>query len=117
VKVQGNEKFVKYIRTDQASIVSEAVMMGLGQTLGRQHAHDVVYDLCRRSQVESRQLLDLLCENEEISKKMSREELARLCNPANYLGYSEAMVRRVLKLADEPRQDRKASLVETPHNS
>ncbi|KAL6244352.1 hypothetical protein RBB50_008594 [Rhinocladiella similis] len=84
-------------------IVSEAVMMGLGVELGRQYAHDVVYDLCRRSQVEKRPLLDLLCENEEIAGKMGREQLAKLCDPGNYLGYSEAMVERVLRLVDEPR--------------
>lgn len=93
------------------AIVSEAVMMGLGAELGRQHAHDLVYDLCRRSQIEKRPLLDLLCENEEVANKMTREQLARLCDPANYLGYSEEMVERVLKMADEPRPERKASLV------
>ena len=92
-------------------IVSEAVMMGLGPALGRQYAHDVVYDLCRRSSTENQHLLDLLCENEEIVKKMTREELAKLCDPRNYLGYSELMVHRVLKLADVPRPERKASLV------
>jgi 3-carboxy-cis,cis-muconate cycloisomerase len=95
----------------RGGIVSEAVMMGLGQSLGRQYAHDVVYDLCRRSQVEKRDLLDLLCEHSEISKKLSRDELARLCDPARYLGYSEVMVQKILKLADEPRKERKASLV------
>ncbi|OCT51798.1 hypothetical protein CLCR_08543 [Cladophialophora carrionii] len=101
----------KNLDISKGGIVSEAVMTGLGKTLGRQYAHDVVYDLCRKSQVENRQLLDLLCEHEEISKKMTREELATLCDPAHYLGYSEVMVQRVLKLADEPRMDRPASLV------
>ena len=31
------------------AIVSEAVMMGLGPHLGRQRAHDLVYDICRVS--------------------------------------------------------------------
>ena len=99
------------LNISRGGIVSEAVMMALGKTLGRQKAHDVIYDLCRRSQVENRQLLDLLCEHEEIRKKMSRDELAKLCEPANYLGYSEVMVQRVLNLADEPRRERRASLV------
>ena len=103
--------WLKNLALSRGGIVSEAVMMGLGPTLGRQYAHDVVYDLCRRSQVENRQLLDLLCEHDEISKKVGRDELAKLCDPANYLGYSEVMVQRVLKLADEPREERRASLV------
>ena len=105
------DAMVKNLEISKGAVVSEAVMMGLGKTLGRQYAHDVVYDLCRRSQVENRQLLDLLCKHEEISQKLSRKELAELCDPGNYLGYSEAMVMRVLRLADEPRHQRKASLV------
>ncbi|KEF59141.1 3-carboxy-cis,cis-muconate cycloisomerase [Exophiala aquamarina CBS 119918] len=101
----------KNMDISKGAIVSEAVMMGLGKTLGRQYAHDIVYDLCRKSHEESRQLLDLLCEHDEIKSKLSRDELEKLCNPANYLGYSEVMVDRVLKLADEPRKPRRASLV------
>jgi 3-carboxy-cis,cis-muconate cycloisomerase len=41
-------------------------------------------------------LLDLLAENKEISKHLSRAELAKLCDPANYLGQSGVMVDRVL---------------------
>ena len=41
-------------------------------------------------------VLDLLAENQEITKHMSRAELARLCDPANYLGQSGVMVDRVL---------------------
>ena len=83
----------------KGGIVSEAVMMGLGPTMGRQKAHDVVYDLCRKAQQEDRHLLDLLLENEEVKEAgVSEEELKRLCEPGNYLGYSEVMVDRVLKL-------------------
>jgi 3-carboxy-cis,cis-muconate cycloisomerase len=28
-------------------VMSEAVMMGLGPYIGREYAHDLVYDLCR----------------------------------------------------------------------
>ena len=59
-------------------IVSEAVMMGLGPHLGRQYAHDLVYDICRQVVATGRPLLDLLAENEEITKHMTRGELAKL---------------------------------------
>lgn len=94
----------------KGAIVSEAVMMELGKTLGRQYAHDLVYDLCRRSQQEDRQLVDLLCEHEEISKQLTRDQLERLCDPANYLGYSEAMVDKVLALASDNPKERKSSV-------
>jgi 3-carboxy-cis,cis-muconate cycloisomerase len=77
-------------------IVSEAVMMGLGSNLGREYAHDLVYDICREAIRQKRPLLDLLAENQEITQHLSRAELAKLCDPANYLGQSGAMVDRVL---------------------
>ena len=41
-------------------------------------------------------LLDLLAEHSEINKHLDRAALARLCDPANYLGQSRVMVDRVL---------------------
>jgi 3-carboxy-cis,cis-muconate cycloisomerase len=77
-------------------VVSEAVMMGLAPYLGREHAHDLVYDLCRDAVKHNRPLLDLLAANAEITKHVDRRKLAELCDPANYLGLSGVMVDRVL---------------------
>jgi len=77
-------------------VMSEAVMMGLAPYLGREHAHDLVYDLCREAIRLDRPLLDLLAENAEITQHVDRAKLAELCDPANYLGLSGVMVDRVL---------------------
>ena len=79
-------------------IVSEAVMMGLGPYLGRQYAHDLVYDVCRKVVATGRPLVDLLAENAEIKKHLDRPALEKLCDPANYLGEAGAMVDRVLAM-------------------
>ncbi|MEP6943660.1 MAG: adenylosuccinate lyase family protein [Betaproteobacteria bacterium] len=77
-------------------VMSEAVMMGLGRTLGREYAHDLVYDLCREAIARQRPLIDLLAENEEISAHLDRRALEALCDPARYLGQAGVMVDRVL---------------------
>ena len=77
-------------------VMSEAVMMGLGPYIGREYAHDLVYDICREALKQQRPLLDLLCENAQIMKHVQREQLAAMCEPANYLGQSGVMVDRVL---------------------
>ena len=77
-------------------VMSEAVMMGLGPYIGREYAHDLVYDLCRDAAAQGRPLLDLLAENDEITKHLDRDALATLLDPANYLGRSGVMVDRVL---------------------
>jgi 3-carboxy-cis,cis-muconate cycloisomerase len=77
-------------------VMSEAVMMGLGPYIGREYAHDLVYDICREAVTGKRHLLDLLAEHPEIKKHLDRDALAKMCDPANYLGQSGAMVDRVL---------------------
>lgn len=80
------------------AIVSEAVMMGLGKTMGRQVAHDLVYELCRRAVTEGKSLLELLEGDEQVqSAGVDKKVLEGLCDPANYLGLSVEMVEKVLK--------------------
>jgi 3-carboxy-cis,cis-muconate cycloisomerase len=81
-------------------VMSEAVMMGLGRYLGREYAHDLVYDLCREATQENRPLLDLLAAHPEIAKHVDRQKLAALCDPETYLGLSGVMVDRVLSRMD-----------------
>lgn len=77
-------------------VVSEAVMMGLGKSIGREVAHDLVYEVCREAIRQNRPLLELLSANREIARHLDRAALERLCDPANYLGEAGVMVDRVL---------------------
>ena len=78
-------------------IVSEAVMMGLAPALGRQTAHDIVYDACREAIARDTTLLEVLRGMPEITKHASDTELAAMCDPGNYVGLAGEMVDRVLK--------------------
>jgi 3-carboxy-cis,cis-muconate cycloisomerase len=84
-------------------VVSEAVMMGLGPALGRQRAHDLVYDICREVIAGKGTFLDLLAAVPEITAHMDRTQLAALLDPANYCGLAGEMVDRVLAL--QPRME------------
>jgi 3-carboxy-cis,cis-muconate cycloisomerase len=77
-------------------IVAEAVMMGLAPHMGRQVAHDVVYDSCRLAAERGMSLLDALAQAPDVTKHLDRPALARLCDPANYLGLAPDMVDRVV---------------------
>ena len=77
-------------------VMSEAVMMGLARHLGREYAHDLVYELCRQALKENRPLVDILAEHPEITAHVSRAELDAMCEPANHLGQAGVMVDRVL---------------------
>ncbi len=97
--LQVNEKKMREnLDITNGLIMSEAVMMGLGPTLGRNKAHDLVYDVCRQVVKTGRPLIDLLVEDKEIGKHASRKQLETMVDPANYLGVAGEMVDRVLKM-------------------
>lgn len=77
-------------------IVAEAVMMALAPHTGRAAAHDVVYAGCRRSVDEGISLCEALCAMPEVAGPLGIDAIARLTDPANYLGEAPAMVDRVL---------------------
>jgi len=77
-------------------IVAEAVMMGLAPHIGRNQAHDYVYDACRAAIEAGRPLYDVLLETKEIAGPLGADKLRALTDPANYLGAAQAMVDRVL---------------------
>jgi 3-carboxy-cis,cis-muconate cycloisomerase len=77
-------------------VMSEAVMMGLGPYLGREVAHDLVYDICREAVKTQRPLIDLLAEHPQINAHVTRAQLESFCDPMNNLGQAGVMVDRVL---------------------
>lgn len=77
-------------------VMSEAVMMGLGPYIGREFAHDLVYDLCRESLSTKTPLIELLVAHPQIRPHVDRAQLERMLAPENYLGQSGVMVDRVL---------------------
>ena len=86
----------KNIDMTHGLVMSEAVMMGLGPFLGREVAHDLVYDICREALKQKRPLIDLLSEHPQISKHVTRGQLTSFCDPMNNLGQAGVMVDRVL---------------------
>src|ERR1700726_509553 len=84
-------------------IVAEAVMMALAPKLGRQHAHEIVYEACRKAIEGGGQLADILAKMPEIVDALGGVDAIRHhCDPVNYLGLSGEMVDHVLGTAAAP---------------
>lgn len=81
----------KNLEMTRGLIVAEAVMMGLAPHLGRQQAHDVVYEACREALAQNGSLFDVLATNKVVSAALTADQLRALCDPANYLGSAGAM--------------------------
>ena len=67
-------------------IMAEAVMLDLGLTIGRQHAHDIVYDAAQAAFVEKTSFAGLLAADERVTKHLSPAEIDRLIDPVGYIG-------------------------------
>ncbi|HEX2634440.1 MAG TPA: adenylosuccinate lyase family protein [Bradyrhizobium sp.] len=89
-------QMAKNLGISRGLIVAEAVMMGLAPEIGRQQAHDVVYDACRLANEKNMTLADALSADREVSARIDRATIERLTSPNNYLGLAPEMVDRVL---------------------
>jgi 3-carboxy-cis,cis-muconate cycloisomerase len=90
------DKMAENLDVSRGLIVAEAVMMGLAPQLGRQQAHDVVYDACRLATEKHLTLAEALAANPQVSGHIDRATIDRLTSPGNYLGLAPEMVDRVL---------------------
>jgi len=90
------KQMAKNLDISRGLIVAEAVMMGLAPQLGRQEAHDVVYDACRRANEQHIRLAEALSADPQVTDRIDRATIERLTSPVNYLGLAPQMVDRVL---------------------
>ncbi|MGN6585144.1 MAG: class-II fumarase/aspartase family protein [Rhizobiaceae bacterium] len=77
-------------------IVAEAVMMQMAPLIGRQQAHDVVYGACRVVNEQGGTLAEALAAMPEVTKHFDKAAIARMTDPANYVGLAPQMVDRVI---------------------
>ena len=91
------ENMKKNIDKTNGLIVAEAVMMALAPHIGRQVAHDIVYDCCRQTIKNNIRFVDSLLADKNISKIFNENDLLEIVNPSNYLGAAPAMANKLLK--------------------
>jgi adenylosuccinate lyase len=74
-------------------IMAEAVMLQLGLTIGRQHAHDVVYDAAQAAFVEARPFSSVLVADPRVREHLDASAVEKLLDPAAYTGLCADMAR------------------------
>ena len=62
-------------------IMAEAVMLNLGEAIGRQHAHDAVYDAAQEAFVQGRSFGDLLAADPRVTAHMTAAQIIGLLDP------------------------------------
>ncbi len=87
------ERMRKNLDLGGGLIMAEAVMLDLGATIGRQHAHDVVYDAAQAAFVEGRPFAELLAADPRVTAHLDPSAIAALLDPTAYTGLCAQMAR------------------------
>jgi len=84
------------LRLSGGLIASEAIMMALAPTLGRQRAHHLVGDLARRAAAGEGAFVDLLAAAPDVAAHFGRSALQRFADPGAHVGLAGQFVDSVL---------------------
>jgi len=74
-------------------IMAEAVMLDLGRALGRQSAHDVIYDAAQAAFVEGKPFAALLKADKRVTDHLEPAAINALLDPTAYTGHCADMAR------------------------
>ena len=69
-------------------------MLELGRQIGRQQAHDAVYEAAQASFIESRPFAETLAEEPEVSDRLTPEQIQALLDPTAYTGVCSLFAER-----------------------
>ncbi|BBA40425.1 MULTISPECIES: 3-carboxy-cis,cis-muconate cycloisomerase [Burkholderia] len=92
------ERLAANLDLTRGLILGEAVMLALGDKIGRLDAHHVVEHASKEAVRTGATLFDVLAADATVSAHLSRDALARLLDPAHYVGEAQAYVDAVLAL-------------------
>ncbi|MEC7302387.1 MAG: adenylosuccinate lyase family protein [Pseudomonadota bacterium] len=86
-------------------IMAEPMMLALGEYVGRQEAHDIVYDAAQEAVVGDKTFIELLSADKRVTGHLSTRQIEKLLDPTAYTGLCAKMAAeqadRARKLAAE----------------
>jgi len=81
-------------------LLSEKIMLALGEKIGKQTAHEVVYEIAMSSFEKEIPFKKALMSDQRVANHLKEEEIVELLNPEAYIGESEEIVDKVLLKSD-----------------
>ena len=89
-----SERMARNLDLTHGLVLAEAVSIVLAQRVGRETAHHLLEQCCKRVVAEQRHLRAVLGDEPQITAQLSADELDRLLDPAHYLGQATTWVER-----------------------
>jgi adenylosuccinate lyase len=87
------ERMMANLDIGQGLIMAEALMLSLGATIGRQEAHDVVYDAAQEAGQGRGDFATLLGADSRVTAHLSAAQITAMLDPASYTGQSGEVAR------------------------
>ncbi|WP_456362549.1 3-carboxy-cis,cis-muconate cycloisomerase [Pseudomonas syringae] len=84
------------LESTQGLVLAEAVSIALSRCVGRDAAHHLIEQSCRRAVEQGAHLRQVLGANTQVTEHLSADELDRLLDPAHYLGQARRWVERAV---------------------
>ncbi len=90
--IVNSERMRQNLDVSRGLIVAEAVMMKLAPAMGRQQAHDLVYEACHTVHQQGGSLSQVLATIPAVTALFDLAAIEQMTDPANYLGMAPQMV-------------------------
>jgi 3-carboxy-cis,cis-muconate cycloisomerase len=90
------ERMLQNLDLTHGLVLAEAVSIALAQRMGRDAAHHLIEQCCRRAVEQGKHLREVLGAEPQVAAQLSARALDNLLNPAHYLGQSKRWVKRAV---------------------
>ncbi|WP_247254816.1 3-carboxy-cis,cis-muconate cycloisomerase [Pseudomonas moorei] len=90
------DRMARNLDLTQGLVLAEAVSIVLAQRVGRDTAHHLLEQCCKRAVAEHRHLRAVLGDEPQVTAELSAAELDHLLDPAHYLGQARTWVERAV---------------------
>lgn len=90
------ERMLHNLELTQGLVLAEAVSIALALRIGRDAAHHLIEQCCRRAVAQGEHLRVVLGAEPEVTKQLSDSALNSLLDPSHYLGQSQRWVKRAI---------------------
>ncbi|MEZ1318619.1 3-carboxy-cis,cis-muconate cycloisomerase [Pseudomonas fluorescens] len=90
------ERMARNLDLTRGLVLAEAVSIVLAQRVGRDTAHHLLEQCCKRAVAEQRHLRAVLGDEPQVTAELSAAELDDLLDPAHYLGQAQVWVERAV---------------------
>lgn len=99
-----SDKMRENLAMTHGLILSEPVMFELGKSIGKQTAHEVLFDASKVAFETNTPLKDVLLKDKRVSKHLKPEDLDKILDPMKHIGLASKIARNMIALTRKERK-------------